>query len=129
MHGGAGDDTYLVDNYLDQVVEYDGQIDTGGDDTVIASAGYSLPQFIENITLTGAANYAYGNTLDNVIHGGDNDDLLYGWGGDDKLYGGDGNDTLDGGYGAKLYLEGGSATTPIRSIRVQRPGRSTIITR
>ena len=107
MHGGAGDDTYLVDNYLDQVVEYNGQTDTGGDDTVIASVGYNLPQFIENITLTGAANYAYGNTLDNVIHGGDNDDLLYGWGGDDKLYGGDGNDTLDGGYGAKLYLEGG----------------------
>ncbi len=51
MEGGGGGDTYLVDNPADLVIEQPG----GGDDGVIAATDYTLPDHVEHLTLTGAA--------------------------------------------------------------------------
>ena len=50
MTGRGGDDLYIIDNQLEFVVELAGE----GVDTVEASVGYQLPQFVENLILTGS---------------------------------------------------------------------------
>jgi len=66
MTGGAGNDTYVVDNAGDIVVE----VASGGTDTVEASVAWSLGIEVENLTLTGtAAINATGNTLANTLRG------------------------------------------------------------
>jgi Ca2+-binding RTX toxin-like protein len=58
MLGGAGNDIYVVDNAGDMVYESTtttSGIDAGGIDTVQSSLSYTLGQFVENLTLTGAA--------------------------------------------------------------------------
>jgi len=47
MLGGAGNDTYYVDNLGDRVVEYSGE----GIDTVQSSVGYTLGASVENLSL------------------------------------------------------------------------------
>src|SRR5262249_6473004 len=49
MFGGAGDDTYIVDNTGDVVGENPG----AGNDTIESSVTYTLPANVENLTLTG----------------------------------------------------------------------------
>jgi len=105
MIGGAGDDTYVVSDAGDVVVELDGQ----GTDEVEAGLDHALPDHVENLTLLGAGNFngtgnALGNTLsgngsDNLLSGLDGDDTLKGWSGTDTLQGGNGSDTLEGGNG------------------------------
>jgi trimeric autotransporter adhesin len=105
LSGYGGNDTYLVDNLGDMVVE--GQ--NGGIDTVQAVVSYTLSRDIENLTLTGtSAINATGNDLDNVLTGNSNvntlsggvgSDTLNGLAGNDILNGGAGNDTLNGGAG------------------------------
>jgi hypothetical protein len=66
MVGGAGDDTYYVNNYGDVVVERPGE----GNDLILSSISYDLPANVERITLTGSANInSAGNELDNVMIG------------------------------------------------------------
>ena len=106
MIGGLGDDTYYVDNAGDVVTE----LASGGHDLVYSSISYTLPNFVEDVTLTGTADIdATGNTQSNIINGnsgantldgGIGNDALYGAGGDDTLIGGGGADHLDGGTGA-----------------------------
>jgi Ca2+-binding RTX toxin-like protein len=114
MNGGAGNDTYYVDNILDQVVE----TATGGSDTVISALGIAMPTNIENIVLTGAAavnatgnalnNTITGNAGGNTIAGGDGNDTLSGAGGVDLLNGGAGADKISGGTGNDGIFGGGS---------------------
>jgi Ca2+-binding RTX toxin-like protein len=101
MEGGAGDDTYTVDNVGDVAVELAGQ----GMDLVNASVSFILRAELERLTLTGAADInGTGNALANIVTGNLAANKLYGRGGDDRLYGGAGNDTLDGGEGVdRLY--------------------------
>jgi Ca2+-binding RTX toxin-like protein len=90
MIGGAGDDTYYVDNVGDVVKESSGQ----GIDTIVSSVGFSLPDNVENLTLTGTA-YALrgtGNGLNNRIIGTASDNVIDGKGGADILTGNGGND-------------------------------------
>ncbi|MBF8672683.1 calcium-binding protein, partial [Pseudomonas putida] len=113
MEGGIGNDTYVVDNLGDVVVE----AANSGDDTVQASMDYTLGSNVERLTLLGAANLnGTGNTLantlvgnsgNNVLDGGDGADVLQGGAGNDTMLGGTGNDSLSGGDGNDL-LDGGA---------------------
>ena len=63
MTGGAGNDTYAVDNAGDVVVEASGE----GADTVSSSVTYTLAANVEDLVLTGSANLnGTGNTLANA---------------------------------------------------------------
>ncbi len=102
MYGGAGDDTYTVDNVGDKVSEESTGvgIDDGGNDRVLSSVTFTLGNFIENLSLTGAGNInGTGNNLSNNVYGNAGDNKLTGMDGNDKLKGGAGNDTLIGGAG------------------------------
>jgi Ca2+-binding RTX toxin-like protein len=96
MIGGGGDDTYIVDNAGDIIQE---QINAGTD-TVQSSVTYTLPDNVENLTLTGVeAIDGFGNASNNVLVGNSGDNILAGYEGNDTLIGGAGHDTLDGGSG------------------------------
>ena len=92
MAGGLGNDTYIVDNINDKVIEYANQ----GIDTVQASVSYGLAAYLENLILTGsAAINATGNTQNNVLTGNSGNNIL-----DGAL----GADTMIGGLGHDLYI-------------------------
>jgi Ca2+-binding RTX toxin-like protein len=94
--GGAGNDTYIADASSEKITELVNQ----GTDLVKSSASFTLPDHVENLTLTEADSVTgTGNTLNNLIAGNIGNNQLDGDGGNDTLSGGDGNDTLDGGAG------------------------------
>ncbi len=103
--GGDGDDTYIVRSVFDQVFEQNKE----GDDYVIASVNYVLPDFVERLQLTGDAFEGVGNDLANRIIGGRLNDALSGLGGGDLIQGNEGNDKLFGGAGSDS-LQGGAGT-------------------
>jgi serralysin len=106
MRGGLGNDTYIVDNVNDVVIEESTL--ASEIDTVRASVSYTLSTNVENLVLTGNANLnGSGNELDNVITGNAGSNTLVGGAGNDSLYGGAGNDRLEGGEGNDL-LDGGA---------------------
>lgn len=106
MRGGLGNDTYIVDNVSDVVIEESTL--ASEIDTVRASVSYTLSANVENLVLTGNANLnGVGNELDNVITGNAGSNTLVGGAGNDSLYGGAGNDRLEGGEGNDL-LDGGA---------------------
>jgi Ca2+-binding RTX toxin-like protein len=75
MQGGVGNDIYLVDNAGDEVIEADGE----GTDLVESSCSFSLAgEFVENLTLTGTAANASGNSLDNTLAGNSGNNTLTG---------------------------------------------------
>ena len=91
MIGGAGNDTYIVNNPSDVVVG-----NSTGTGTIYSSVSYTLPAYVQNLTLTGTANInGTGNDLNDVITGNSGDNVLDdgGLGGADTLIGGTGNDT------------------------------------
>ena len=112
MIGGAGDDTYVVDNAKDAVQE------TGTDvaDLITASISIDLAAYaeIEDVTLTGAdalkatgdeqKNHLTGNTGANLLSGNDGNDTLVDGAGNDTLDGGVGADSLAGGVGNDTYI-------------------------
>ncbi|MFD1702464.1 pre-peptidase C-terminal domain-containing protein [Methylopila henanensis] len=92
MRGGAGDDTYVVDNVGDIVTERSG----GGTDTVESTVSHTLSAHVENLSLRGAgAINATGNGLANVITGNNAANVLNG---------GLGADTLTGNRGADIFV-------------------------
>jgi serralysin len=105
MAGGLGDDSYTVDSSTDVVIE----AINAGNDTVSASASYTLGDNIENLTLTGSDaingtgnglnNIMTGNAANNYLYAGDGNDQVNGLAGDDYLYGEAGDDLLNGGEG------------------------------
>ncbi len=88
--GGAGDDTYIVDNAGDVIIENLNE----GTDKVNSSVTYILSANVENLTLTGTlAINGTGNDLANTLIGNSAANLLDGGIGADALKGGAGDDT------------------------------------
>jgi len=113
LAGESGNDTYIVDNTADVVVENLNE----GTDSVFASADYTLSDHVENLTLTGTANInGTGNALDNVITGNDADNILSGMAGNDTLDGGAGVDTLIGGLGSDTYTVDNTADVVVENL-------------
>ncbi|AUW57637.1 hypothetical protein C1T17_05500 [Sphingobium sp. SCG-1] len=105
MIGGAGDDTYYVSTSGDMVVENAG----GGNDLVIASAGYTMADNVERLLLAGTTGMGTGNALDNEMTGNASANKLFGMSGNDILLGLGGNDTIEGGEGAD-WIYGGAGS-------------------
>ena len=89
MDGGKGDDTYVVDDADDAVIE----TSDAGTDTVRASVSYGLSDNVEALVLTGSAVAATGNALDNVVIGNGLNNFIDGGAGADDMAGGEGDDT------------------------------------
>ncbi|HWA12671.1 MAG TPA: calcium-binding protein [Burkholderiales bacterium] len=114
LEGLAGNDTYIVDNSGDEVIEADFGETQGFNltdvllspgDRVQSSVAFTLPDFVEFLTLTGTAgNMGIGNVLDNILIGNAGANLLQGMEGNDYLSGGAGRDTLVGGEGDDIYV-------------------------
>jgi VCBS repeat-containing protein len=101
MAGGYGDDTYIVDNVGDVIVE---TVDSGSD-IVQSSVNYSLSANVENLVLIGSSGISgTGNTLDNVITGNAGSNSLSGDAGNDMLDGGTGADNMLGGTDDDIYI-------------------------
>ncbi len=111
--GGAGNDTYVVDNPGDVVDEGTGS----GTDLVQAAASFDLSGVlgnVENLTLTGSAAVdGTGNGLVNTITGNTGANIIEGKGGADILDGGSGLDTVSyasSGAGVTVTLTGATAS-------------------
>jgi len=94
MSGGLGNDTYLVDDTSDLVVENLNE----GTDLVRSSVTYTLGTNVENLTLTGIGDIdGTGNSINNTIIGNSgNNVLMAGEGSDSYHFGaGSGFDTIE----------------------------------
>ncbi len=90
--GYFGDDTYIVDNAADAVVENAGE----GTDTVKSSLTWTLGSNFERLTLLGSTDISgTGNSLANIITGNVGNNILSGGGGADSFLGGAGDDTYN----------------------------------
>lgn len=119
MAGGAGNDTYIVDDAGDELIELAEQ----GVDTVRTTVSRTLEAHIENLVLSGTAaisgtgnalaNVLSGNAAANTLSGGDGNDIINGGAGADTLIGGTGNDlyTVDNAGDAVIEAAGGGNDT------------------
>jgi serralysin len=109
MTGGSGNDTFLVADTGDRVVEAAG----GGADTILSYAACTIAAKVERLVLIGSAairgtggtgaDSLDGNAAANVLAGGAGADRLDGNGGADRLLSGGGRDSLTGGAGADTF--------------------------
>ena len=92
MTGRGGNDTYIVDDAGDRVLE--NNPDGGTADRILASVSNGLGGiYIETLELTGGADIdATGNSLANTLLGNSGANILSGKGGNDMLTGGGGAD-------------------------------------
>lgn len=103
MHGGAGDDVFIVDSPADRIFELPG----GGFDVVhatIAGNGFYLPPNVETLYTYGGTAFAVGNDMPNLVVGTPRSNWLYGGAGDDTVVGGGGGDVFFGQAGADLLV-------------------------
>ncbi|WP_286158972.1 calcium-binding protein [Methylobacterium sp. Leaf456] len=115
LYGGAGNDTYIIDNVGDRVVE----AANAGIDTVRSSVSFTLAANVENLTLIGtAAVNGTGNALANTITGNAGANVLNGAAGADTLIGGAGNDTyvIDNAGDRIVEAKGGGADKVVASV-------------
>ncbi|WP_225205185.1 calcium-binding protein [Novosphingobium huizhouense] len=123
LAGHKGNDTYVVDNAADQVVE----IANEGRDQVLASVSFVLGADVENLTLTGTgAINATGNGVANVLRGNAAANVLDGGAGSDDMDGGDGSDiylvsAIRDHIGNEIHDSGTTGTDELR-VAAQSPG-------
>ncbi len=106
--GGAGNDTYFVNNTGTGAVSIT-EASSAGTDSVFSSVDFSLATDganVEKLTLTGSATTGTGNDSINTITGNDLGNTLSGNGGNDTLLGGAGEDILNGGTGNDIMTGG-----------------------
>ncbi|MBF9198186.1 calcium-binding protein [Microvirga terrestris] len=110
MSGGPGNDTYVVDNTSDYVIEFDDALLPnwwgGGTDKVLTSVNFSLRLDTEIECIMATTNRGLrlsGSFTGNDITGGNGRDVLSGLGGNDALDGGRGRDDLWGGTGRDYF--------------------------
>ena len=106
MVGLAGNDTYIVDDVADVVVEAAGA-GTDTVETLMAALSIEAMANVENLSYEGADADQFvgtGNSGNNNISGGDLADTLSGLAGNDTLEGGLGADTMIGGAGNDVYF-------------------------
>jgi Ca2+-binding RTX toxin-like protein len=108
MVGGLGNDTYIVHDALDVVVEAAG----GGTDLVMSYVTVTLPTEVESLTLVGSSAFnGTGNALANLITGNGAANTLLGLAGNDTVNAGAGNDSVDGGADNDTLNGGDGADT------------------
>jgi Ca2+-binding RTX toxin-like protein len=121
LHGGAGDDLFILDGAADLAFEGAG----GGIDTVQAAANHRLNPNIEALVLVGAADLdGYGNASANRVTGNAGGNRLAGGVGNDTLDGGAGRDTLYGGEGDDVFYAQGVEDTVVEW---SGQGRDTVV--
>jgi Ca2+-binding RTX toxin-like protein len=89
--GGAGNDTFVINNAADVV-----RAQAGGNNTVLTSVSYVAPANVHNLTGTGSANI--------VLTGGTQPVVITGNAGNDTLKAGSGIATLVGGSGSTTFV-------------------------
>jgi Ca2+-binding RTX toxin-like protein len=117
--GRTGNDSYVVDNVGDRVIENPGE---GTDTAIVFVNNYNLAANVENAnaglttaqTLYGSSdnNQLLGNSGDDYLTGQAGNDTIFGAGGNDILKGGAGSDTLAGDPGADTFMFDLTALTP-----------------
>jgi Ca2+-binding RTX toxin-like protein len=101
IKGGAGHDTYVVDDAKAPFVE----AKDAGNDLVIAHVNYTLRDNFESLTLGGTSTFnATGNGLANKIHGNGAVNRIDGKAGNDTIWGHGGDDVLTGGSGTDQFV-------------------------
>ncbi|MFC3069747.1 family 16 glycosylhydrolase [Phenylobacterium soli] len=112
--GGAGDDTYYLQDKTAQVVEQPG----AGTDMLVAWRNASLADHanIENLKIDGDGIFGAGDAHDNIIYAGSGKEQLYGGGGQDVMVAGTGQDTfiVKAGEGSDAIYGFKSATDVVR---------------
>ena len=112
MHGGSGNDTYVI-TANNIISENAGE----GIDTVRADFSYALGANFDNLVLTGTEDInGSGNELHNTLIGNSGANTIAGGAGNDALDGGEGVDVLIGGIGDDTYVFDGV------DIMVENPG-------
>ena len=116
MNGGLGDDSYIVEDIGDVVLETSA---AGGTDEVQSKVTFTLGSNVEKLILkgTGAIN-GTGNALANVLIGNEAANILDGRGGADDMQGGGGNDTYVVDHAGDVMLEfsGGGTDNVLASV-------------
>ncbi|WP_210202120.1 family 16 glycosylhydrolase, partial [Methylobacterium sp. V23] len=109
LEGGRGDDTYVINDTGNTIVEF---ANAGADTVRTSLATYALGGNQENLVYTGAGAFAgTGNMLNNTVAGGAGNDVLTGGAGNDTLNGGAGHDKLSGGLGNDVLWGGSGSDT------------------
>lgn len=116
--GNAGNNTFIVNDADDIVIADMNAISN----SIYSSVSYVLPEYVQNLMLTGDADLiATGNALDNILIGNGGDHILIGKEGNDTLVAGTGGATLIGGAGSDTFVlsQGGGQQTIIDNADIE----------